>query len=122
MKFAVAYYLLLIYSTVILQPLIPVAEDALFHCFAEAYHIATVHAKYGNDHVEKEIAGTNDNNANNNNKNTLKDDNSVRMHIAIADQTQCACVITRKTLFFIQPESFSGKIFLSVIIPPPKFS
>jgi hypothetical protein len=44
MKFAIAYYLLLIYSTVILKPLIPVAEDALFHCFAEAYHIASVHA------------------------------------------------------------------------------
>jgi hypothetical protein len=56
MKFATAYYLLLIYATVILKPLIPVAEDVLFHCFAEAYHVATVHAVEGKDHVEKEMA------------------------------------------------------------------
>ena len=58
MKFATAYYLLLIYTTVILKPLIPVAEDALFHCFAEAYHVATVHAVEGKDHVEKEMAAS----------------------------------------------------------------
>ena len=60
MKFAIAYYLLLIYATVILKPLIPVVEDVLIHCFAEAYHVATVHAKYGNNHLEKELANTND--------------------------------------------------------------
>ena len=67
MKFAIAYYLLLIYSTVVLKPLIPVAEDAVMHCFAEAYHIATVHAIEGNNHVEKEMAdpGANDNSSKN---------------------------------------------------------
>ena len=39
-----------------LQPLIPIAEDAIEHCFAEAYHVATVHAKYGNNHVEIALA------------------------------------------------------------------
>jgi hypothetical protein len=58
MKFATAYYLLLIYATVMLKPLIPVAEDALFHCFAEAYHVATVHAIEGKNHVEKEMAAS----------------------------------------------------------------
>src|SRR6476619_1477623 len=58
MKFATAYYLLLIYATVMLKPLIPVAEDALFHCFAEAYHVATVHVLEGKDHVEKEMAAS----------------------------------------------------------------
>jgi hypothetical protein len=38
------------------KPLLPVAEDALFHCFAEAYHVATVHVIEGKDHVEKEMA------------------------------------------------------------------
>lgn len=38
--------------------MIPVAEDTLVHCFAEAYHVATVHATEGNNHVEKEMAGS----------------------------------------------------------------
>lgn len=58
MKFATAYYLVLIYATVILKPIIPVVQDALVHCFAEAYHIATVHAIKGNNHLEKELAGS----------------------------------------------------------------
>ena len=41
-----------------LKPLIPVAEDVLFHCFAEAYHVVTVHANEGKDHVEKEMAAS----------------------------------------------------------------
>jgi len=56
MKFALAYYLILIYATVMLKPIIPLAQDAIVHCFAEAYHEATVHAMEGNDHVEKEMA------------------------------------------------------------------
>ena len=56
MRFATAYYFLLLYAMVILKPVIPVAEDALFHCFALAYHVATVHAIEGKDHVEKEMA------------------------------------------------------------------
>lgn len=56
MKFTIAYYLFLIYATVILKPLIPVAEDTVMHFFGEAYHIATVHAAEGKDHVEKEMA------------------------------------------------------------------
>jgi len=56
MKFAAAYYLLLLYATIIVKPIIPVAEDILVHCFAEAHHIATVHAVEGKNHVEKEMA------------------------------------------------------------------
>jgi len=58
MRFATAYYFLLLYAMVILKPVIPVAEDALFHCFALAYHVATVHAIEGKDHVEKEMAAS----------------------------------------------------------------
>ncbi|MFT4092396.1 MAG: hypothetical protein QM640_02060 [Niabella sp.] len=56
MKFALAYYLLLIYLTVILKPLIPVVTDGFEHFFSEAWHIETVHARYGNDHLEKQLA------------------------------------------------------------------
>ncbi len=120
MKFAAAYYLLLIYATVIAKPVIPVIEDSVFHCFAEAYHIATVHAKYGSNHLQKQIANTNDDNTNNTNKNTLKEDNSVTLHIASIQQIQSYPINKLKKLFFIQPQTALNKIFIHVIFPPPK--
>ena len=121
MKFAVAYYLLLIYLTVILQPLIPIAEDALFHCFAEAYHVATVHAKYGNNHVE--IALANDANDNNSkNQTNVKFNQQTIVHILTQEEP---------TLDFLQDtlnktfRCFTQKPCTTYILknlPPPKFS
>ena len=50
-----------------LKPIIPVAQDVIVHCFAEAWHVATVHATQGNNHVEKEMAdsGANDDSSKN---------------------------------------------------------
>ncbi len=56
MKYAVAYYLFLLYCTVLLRCAIPVACDALSHVFNEEEHIATIHAMYGYNHLQKEIA------------------------------------------------------------------
>jgi hypothetical protein len=39
-----------------LRPLIPLVKDAWDHAFSETIHIATVHAKYGANHLEKELA------------------------------------------------------------------
>lgn len=120
MKFALAYYLLLIYSTVILKPLIPVIEDGLSHCFAEAYHIATVHAKYGNNHLENEIAGTSDNTDNSSNKNTLKEDDAVSVHVVSIEENCCFEIANTILSYIIQPKSPLCKIVLSKTVPPPK--
>lgn len=121
MKFAIAYYLLLIYLTVMLQPLIPIAEDALSHCFAEAYHVATIHAKYGNNHVEIALA------------NDAKDDNSKNQtNIKAGEQTLLYLPVNEELLqnfikdqpektFFYYPDKLC-EIFISKHIPPPKFS
>ncbi len=123
MKFALAYYLLLLYSTVILKPLIPIAEDSVEHCFAEAYHIATVHAKYGNNHLEKEVADTNDSNNNSNTKNTLKEDDASLIHIGILmAENICRKNISNKISYILTPTSSIQKITLSKIFPPPKIS
>ena len=58
MKVPIAYYLLLLYVTVMFKPLIPIVSDAVSHTFAEAIHIATVHAIYGSNHLEKELSET----------------------------------------------------------------
>ena len=65
----------------------------LFHCFAEAYHVATVHAIYSNNHFENEEADTNDCSDNNNNKNTLKEDDSVSVHVVSVEKVCCFKII-----------------------------
>src|SRR4051794_35375252 len=120
MKFAIAYYLLLIYATVILKPLIPFAEDALVHCFAEAYHVATVHAVYGNNHIEKELAANSDNNEKNNKADINTDSTSV--HVAVIEQLYSFEFI-QPAIFYHMPLKFAlPQITLSGLIQPPKFS
>lgn len=121
MKFTIAYYLLLIYATVILNPIIPLAEDSVMHCFAEAYHVATVHAKYGNNHLEKQEAGTSDE-SNSNTKNVLKEDNNTSVHIAVIEPAFDLDTRNIKSLRFIQPNTSLRNIFLNIVIPPPKSS
>ena len=60
MRFPLAYYLLLVYLTVIFKPLLPIVSDAYAHIFEEAIHLATVHAKYGNNHLNKDLAHDSD--------------------------------------------------------------
>ncbi|MEP6512575.1 MAG: hypothetical protein ABJA79_01805 [Parafilimonas sp.] len=63
---------MLLYLTVVFKPAIPIISDALSHTFADAIHIATVHAKYGNNHLEKELATEGFDNDNSKNQNTVK--------------------------------------------------
>ena len=121
MKFALAYYIILIYATVILKPLIPIDEYGIQHCFAEAYHIATVHAKYGNNHLEKELENANDNTDNISNKNILIDEDSASLHIISTIENIPVKAGTVKTTYIIQSALSLQKILLSKIFPPPNF-
>jgi hypothetical protein len=118
MKFAAAYYLLLIYVTVILKPLIPVAEDALEHCFAEAYHVATVHAVEGNDHVEKEMAasGANDDSS----KNQKADKTEQTIHETAIDFT--FNFLNPYPLIYSYPciNASLSNIYIDFVNPPPR--
>ncbi len=58
MKFPAAYYLLLLYCTVMIRCAMPVACDALSHIFNEEEHLAIVHAVYGSHHLQSEISDT----------------------------------------------------------------
>jgi hypothetical protein len=120
MKFIIAYYLLLLYGVVICKPLIPIATDLLSHTFAEAIHLATVHAKYGNDHLEKEMANTGA--ENNKNQTAVKSEEIFITHISVKNY---AYHINIKKLSKYYPNLKQGKIesiFILTPAPPPKFS
>lgn len=121
MKFAVAYYLLLIYATVILKPIIPLAEDSLSHCFAEAYHVATVHAIYGNNHVDVALADDAKDDTNNKNQTTSKTGEQDTVHISIKEQTPAFVVKIQPEKIFVYTSDKPCTIFLLKNVPPPKF-
>ena len=120
MKFATAYYLLLIYSTFMLQALIPVGIDCWSHIFAEAKHIMTVHAKYGSNHLEQELANENSDNS------TSRDQNSVRLeetstaHIAAVEYNYQYFVPKLTTNFSVLTSLKVPVVFIAKHIPPPK--
>ncbi len=63
MRWTIAYYLMLLYVTVMIKPVIPIVCDTLSHLFSESEHIATVHALYGIHHLEKELSNTTNDNS-----------------------------------------------------------
>ncbi|HEX8462493.1 MAG TPA: hypothetical protein VF623_13730, partial [Segetibacter sp.] len=81
MKFSISYYLLLLYLTVLFKPLMPVVCDVWSHEFNGLEHIFNVHAKYGTNHVEKELAESSANDNSNKSQKILKSQDTVAFHI-----------------------------------------
>ena len=82
MRFQIAYYLMLLYLLVMFKPLIPVISDALSHTFGDAIHLATVHAVYGSNHVEKELAETGADTDESKSQNTTKGQEPMPVHLS----------------------------------------
>ena len=122
MKFAAAYYLLLIYSTFMLQTLIPIGMDCWSHTFAEAKHIMTVHAKYGSNHLDQELATENADNKTSKDQNSVKSEETTTVHIAAVEYTYEYFVPKLTTNFSVLMLLKIPVVFISRFTPPPKFS
>ena len=119
-KWATAYYLLLLYATVALKPALPLISDFLSHTFAETQHIATVHAHHGEHHLEHEMAETGEDHDHEQNHSLPKAEDLIQVHLGekgysvmfgIADLTPCYPLFVNQKLPFT---------FLSKHSPPPK--
>ncbi|MEP6596589.1 MAG: hypothetical protein ABJA71_11620 [Ginsengibacter sp.] len=80
MRSPAAYYMMLLYVTVMIKPLIPIMQDAWSHEFNEIEHLSCVHAKYGNNHLQKEL-GTESDNDEGKNQNSLRSEDQVPFHV-----------------------------------------
>ncbi len=119
MKFTIAYYLMILYGVVMFKPLLPIVSDTLSHTFAEAHHIATVHAKYGNNHLEKEMANSGADN--NKNQSTIKAEESFVTHIST---NECNYYFHSNFIIKNYPDLKLRKLKSIYVInpaPPPKF-
>ena len=120
MKFPSAYYLLLIYMTVMFKPLIPVLNDAYAHAFAQAIHEATVHARYGNNHLQKDLAaGADSENSKSQKACNFEEQYPVHVTTNTSDDQMYIEPVSRN--YVLYRSSLIRPIFLSTIAPPPKF-
>ena len=122
MKFPIAYYLMLLYLTVMFKPLIPVISDALSHTFEDAIHIATVHSIYGNNHLEVELAATGSDNDASKNQDTTKTPDPMPVHVSEeASNYDFSLNEADKHYPSLFLYNLQG-IFISKDAPPPKFA
>ncbi|MEO6001453.1 MAG: hypothetical protein ABIN89_31665 [Chitinophagaceae bacterium] len=118
MRFPLAYYLMLLYVTVMLKPLIPVISDAYSHTFGEAIHLVSVHAKYGSNHLEQSLAKTGAENSKD--QKNLNPGENFPFHIKTPecrfDFFQHRIHNNYTLIRFRKPSA----IFLAKLVPPPK--
>ena len=120
MKFTIAYYLMLLYITVIFKPLIPYISDAASHFFDDAIHVATVHTIYGDNHVEIELAASGSADENNKNQTTLKVQEPIPVHVSENEFEYCFTLNTIDKQYASLQLYDTNQIYLSTIAPPPK--
>ena len=122
MRFPIAYYLMILYLTVMFKPLIPVISDAFSHAFADAIHEATVHAKYGANHVEKEMADDSDANDASKTQNTAKAQDPIPVHVS-EEVTAYDFALNEADKHYPSLLLYNLQaIFISKDAPPPKFA
>ncbi len=108
--------------TVMLKPLLPIVSDFWSHEFNGLEHISLVHAKYGNEHLQKELAENSAGNESNKSQNTVKFEDQVSFHLA---QQVIKYDFLFRTNDIQYAHFYLGKLLfipLSNQGPPPKFS
>src|ERR1022692_2264038 len=122
MRAPIAYYMMIVYFTVMFKPLLPIVRDVVSHTFAEAIHIATVHAIYGSNHLQKELAQTCDSNSNNKHQGPNNGQDEVQVHVSA---TEFICHLFPSAIgIHFQTSGLSPleNGFLAQDAPPPKFA
>ncbi len=120
MKLTIAYYLMLLYITVMFKPVIPIVKDYLSHTFSEAIHIATVHAIYGSHHLENELSNTASDNANSKHQNNLSAEDQVPVHVSTNKYLYNFCFTPTKKDYSSLKRYKLKSGFILKNFPPPK--
>lgn len=112
---------MLLYITVMFKPLIPIISDAYSHTFNEMAHIATVHAKYGSNHLAAELADTGRDDKSKN-QNTTKSLNEVPVHVLVNNCSSVSLLNNININYCYLILHNISKVYIFCQCPPPKFS
>lgn len=100
------------------KPLIPIIKDKISHTFAEAIHIATVHAIYGSNHLQKEVSQASG--ETNNNHQSVNTEETVPVHLIANELRLYVNLIRFSRLYRIDKHYTITPVYISKVGPPPK--
>jgi len=119
-RFTTSYFLFILYSIAVFGQIVPIASDFISHSFSEAIHIATVHAKYGSNHLEKEVENVTHRTSNNHSSARFSD--NFEVHVPSED---CSFLISfKKNIDNFPPHAhqFLTQVLVFRPSPPPRFT
>jgi Ca2+/Na+ antiporter len=122
MKPAITFYLLLLYCLLIFKPLISITKDLVSHTFSEAIHLATVHAIYGSNHLQKELDDSESDNSNSKHQTNDKTETEIQLHISFTEFASDLNFIFLKKNYFVANINHVKKGFLTIYSLPPRVS
>lgn len=122
MKFSVAYYLVLLYLLVLLKPLIPLIADTWNHEFNNLTHISLIHAKYGNNHLQKELSETASDKKGDKKQHIVNSPVDVSFHLVQPDLNFTFFEAVNNPIYLIFNFEATSFIFIQNQGPPPKVS
>jgi hypothetical protein len=99
------------------KPLIPVISDVYSHVFSEAIHLATVHARYGSNHLAKDLA--NNSEGNGATQKNLNPDESSLVHVNITENIYNFCIDEAIIGYSSFQTICLPEIYLLRFVPPP---
>ena len=120
LKSPAAYYLMLLYATVMVKPLLPVVNDFISHQFNGIEHISLVHALYGNQHLQNEIAESDSDKKGTRNQNIAKSFEGVSLHLVQGTNTEERTVNNIIIKFMLLNTRIPSFVLISNQGPPPK--
>jgi hypothetical protein len=120
LKSATAYYLLLLYLTILFKPLIPIIEDAWSHTFNRAEHLATVHAHQGKNHLHEALANSAVDLGGSKHQKSIQSESQVTVHIYTPAYRVTHHLNVIKNAYSSLQVYYFPSAYISVQGPPPK--
>lgn len=120
MQYPSAYYLLLLYITVMCKPIIPLVQDIWAHTFYEQEHIATVHHQNGQNHVHYEVKKANEDKNGDKSSKAKSSDSDTSFHFNLVSKL----VFNTNKPTLVQTDfdqlNILPVVFTDINLPPPK--
>ncbi len=98
----------------------PLVNDAISHTFDEAMHIATVHAVYGANHLQKELASTGSDTQKD--QQSAKEESQIPVHVFEESCDYLFQPIIDNTAFNSIKEQILLSVSIAIHTPPPRLS
>ena len=103
-----------------MRPIIPIISDLLDHEFSETIHMSTIHAKYGSNHLDFEIASKSGENKSKPISSCNKFQDTTTEYLAYSDNSINSKQLIISTLFLHASQDNILKMYIPTKERPPQ--